>query len=206
MTATFPFESLCLPDTAAKTVMDPDGDAGLVVRALAGDKQAEEALYRHHVQYVHGLLLRLLGSHTEAEDAVQETFVIALDQLGQLRKAEAFRGWLAQIAVSRARRRFRKQKLLRLLGLDGGVDEATMSLVAGPDASAAVRANMATLQQLLARLPTDQRLAWSLRHIQGDSLEEVALHCDCSLATAKRRVTAAHTIIEAELGNQEEAS
>jgi len=87
MTATFPFESLCLPDTAAKTVMDPDGDAGLVVRALAGDKQAEEALYRHHVQYVHGLLLRLLGSHTEAEDAVQETFVIALDQLGQLRKA-----------------------------------------------------------------------------------------------------------------------
>jgi len=81
-----------------------------------------------------------------------------------------------------------------------------MSLVAGPDASAAVRANMATLQQLLARLPTDQRLAWSLRHIQGESLEEVALHCDCSLATAKRRVTAAHTIIEAELGNQEEAS
>jgi RNA polymerase sigma-70 factor (ECF subfamily) len=195
-----------LRDPAAEKRPEADLDANLVWRASVGDRSAEEALYRRHVQYVHGLLCRLLGNQTDAEDAVQETFVIALDRLGQLRDAEAFRGWLAQIAVSRARRLFRKQKLLRFLGLNGNRDEETIACVVGPYASASVRVEMATLHQLLERLPADQRLAWSLRHVEGESLEEVAMHCDCSLATAKRRVAAAHTAIEAGLGNSMEAA
>jgi RNA polymerase sigma-70 factor (ECF subfamily) len=42
-------------------------------------------------------------------------------------------------------------------------------------------------------------VAWTLRHVEGQKLEEVAQYCRCSLATAKRRISAAHTRMLAEL-------
>jgi RNA polymerase sigma-70 factor (ECF subfamily) len=45
----------------------------------------------------------------------------------------------------------------------------------------------------------EQRLAWTLRHIEGERLEDVAARCGCSLATAKRRIAAAHAHLQAEM-------
>ena len=183
---------------------DATTDAALVVRARVGDRDADEILYRRHVRYIHALLLRLLSNPAEAEDALQETFVIALDRLHALREPAAFRAWLAQVAISQARRRFRKQKLLRLLGLDGADHQQALAEVAASDTSADVRAEIATVQQILARLSIDERLAWSLRRLAGHSLTEIAVHCRCSLATVKRRVAAADALIHAELDVREE--
>jgi RNA polymerase sigma-70 factor (ECF subfamily) len=215
MTSAPHYPSLFLPDLIASPKRTApmaeaerahDSDGELVRRARAGERRAEELLYRRHVQYVQGLLVRLLVNRAEAEDAVQETFVIALDQLGSLRETDAFRGWLAQIAVSRARRRFRRKKLLQVLGFASGDGDAAVDLAPGPNASASVRAEMATLGQLLGRLATEERLAWSLRHLEGDSLDEVAAHCGCSLATAKRRIALADAFIRDAFGEREEAS
>src|SRR5262249_12737265 len=85
-------------------------DAALVVRAQSGDRTAEEAIYRRHVRYVGGLVLRLLGDRAEAEDCVQETFAIALGRIGSLRDGDALRGWIAQISVNLVRRRFRRRR------------------------------------------------------------------------------------------------
>jgi RNA polymerase sigma-70 factor (ECF subfamily) len=52
--------------------------------------------------------------------------------------------------------------------------------------------------QLLEALPIEQRLAWSLRYVEGEKLEAVAEQCGCSLATAKRRISAAHARMQAE--------
>src|SRR3954447_10508188 len=82
----------------------PD-DATLVARARAGDGTAEEALYHRHVRYVTGMVARLLGNRDEAEDVVQDTFAIGLDQLATVRHPEMVRAWFAQIAVSQVRRR-----------------------------------------------------------------------------------------------------
>jgi RNA polymerase sigma-70 factor, ECF subfamily len=177
-------------------------DAALVLAARAGNGRAEEQLYRRHVQYVQGLLVRLLGSRADAEDAVQETFVIALERLSGLREPAAFRGWLAQIAVSQARRRFRRTRLLQALGLHRSGSDG-LDGVSAPDAGAAIQADAATVVQLVARLTSDERIAWSLRYLQGESLEEVADHCRCSLATVKRRIAAANAFIHTGLGEPE---
>jgi RNA polymerase sigma-70 factor (ECF subfamily) len=44
----------------------------------------------------------------------------------------------------------------------------------------------------LDRLGTAERLAWTLRHVEGERLDAVAQLCGCSLATAKRRIAAAN--------------
>ena len=42
-----------------------------------------------------------------------------------------------------------------------------------------------------APLPADRRIAWMLRRVEGLALAEVASACNCSLATAKRRIAGA---------------
>jgi RNA polymerase sigma-70 factor (ECF subfamily) len=49
---------------------------------------------------------------------------------------------------------------------------------------------------VLDELPAAERLAWTLRHVEGERLEQVARQCGCSLATAKRRIAAAQDAIE----------
>lgn len=171
-------------------------DAELVERALAGDTWAEEALFRRHAPALHGLVVRLLGRRHEAEDVVQDTFVVALSQLDRLRDPDALAGWLRQIAVRRVQRRYRRRQLLARLGLDRGADDATLEMMAAPGATAEDQAELALLSRVLDDLPSRERIPWMLRHVEGATLPEVARACDCSLATAKRRIAAAQTRID----------
>ncbi|UQA58152.1 RNA polymerase sigma factor [Polyangium aurulentum] len=166
-------------------------DASLVERARAGDRWAEEVIYRRYVGTIAGLAVRLLRSRSEMEDVVQETFAIALERLGSLRDGNALRGWLAQIAVGQVRRRFRRRRLLALLGLDRTEEDAPFESLAAEGITAEEAAELGAIDALLTTLPVEQRIAWVLRHVEGESLEDVARACSCSLATAKRRIAAA---------------
>ena len=55
---------------------------------------------------------------------------------------------------------------------------------------------LARVYRVLEGMPANQRIAWALRHIEGEPLESVASLCGCSLATAKRRILAASLVIE----------
>ena len=183
---------------AAAGRVEVDVDDALVERACRGDRAAEEAIYRRHVRYIAGMVTRLLGGHRqEYEDVVQDTFALALDQLATLRDRGALRAWLAQIAVSQVRRRCRRHRLLRLFGLDGAREEAALDTIASNDASPETRAALAALSRVLSTLPADQRIAWCLRFVEGEKLEDVAHVCGCSLATAKRRIAAADDHVRA---------
>jgi RNA polymerase sigma-70 factor (ECF subfamily) len=186
------------PDAARR---DDEDDASLVKRATSGDRRAEELLYVRHLQFVGSLLFRLLGDRADAEDAIQESFVIALDRLSTLRDPSAFRPWLAQIAVSQARRRFRRQRLLRVLGIQSGQGESSnIANVAEPDGA---QTEWIALGQIVAKLAANERIAWSLRHVQGYELEEVASACACSLSTAKRRIASADEWVRRHFGIRE---
>jgi RNA polymerase sigma-70 factor (ECF subfamily) len=184
------------PDVVEKG--DDGEDARLVERALAGERSAEEAIYKRHVGYVAGMVLRLLLDQAETEDIVQDTFALALEELPRLRHLPLLRAWLARIAVSQVHRRFRRRRLLRLLGLDRSEDPAAaLERIAAPDAGPDVRSELASLGRMLHALPIAQRIAWSLRYVEGATLEEVASTCACSLATAKRRIAAAEKHVRA---------
>ncbi len=175
-------------------------DAELVERARVGDRWAEEALFRRHAPALHGMVVRLLGRRHEAEDVVQDTFVVALSQLDRLREPEALGGWLRQIAVRRVQRRYRRRRLLARLGFDHGADDATLETLAASDASPEERAELALLSKVLDELPGRERFAWILRHVEGATLPEVARACGCSLATAKRRIAAAQVSVDRHVG------
>lgn len=176
---------------------DVTDDGILVVRALAGDRAATDALFRAHAAAVLGVVTRLIGRRQDAEDVAQDAFAVALSELADLRDLAAFGPWLRTIAVRQAHRYFRRRRVLRVLGLDRGVDDATLALLATPTASPDVRASLRQIDEVLATVPYEHRIAWCLRCIEGDALDDVASACGCSLATAKRWIASVQTRIDA---------
>jgi len=179
---------------------DAASDAQLVARAVEGDRWGREMLYRRHATYLLAIAARLIGNRGEGEEVVQDTFVTAFEQLRSLREQAAVRGWLAQIAVSLVRRRLRRGRLMRVLGLDRGTDDATLAALAAPGSNADQRAALALVDKALAGVSANVRIAWMLRLVEGLELAEVASACGCSLATAKRRIAAAEAVVRAHIG------
>lgn len=177
-------------------VSEAVSDEELVRRALGGERWGREMLYRRHAASLLAMTVRLLGNRGEAEEIVQDTFVTAFAQLGTLREPGAVRGWLGQIAVNLVRRRFRRGRLMRFLGLDRGADDATLEALADPGISADQRAELALVDRLLRGMKPALRLAWMLRRVDGLELGEVASLCDCSLATIKRRIAEADAVVD----------
>lgn len=182
---------------------DAASDAQLVARAIQGDRWGREMLYRRHATYLLAIAARLLGNRGEGEEIVQDTFVTAFEQLTTLREPAALRGWLAQIAVSLVRRRLRRTRLMRVLGLDHGTDDATLDALAAPGANPDQRAELALIDRALATVSANVRIAWMLRMVEGLELAEVASACGCSLATVKRRIAAADDAVQTHIGARE---
>jgi RNA polymerase sigma-70 factor (ECF subfamily) len=172
-------------------------DADLVVRGRRGDQWALETLYRRHVQLVAGTARRILRSSSEVEDIVQETFLTAFARLDKLAEPAAFRGWLARIAISRVHRRFRWRKMLSFISGAGTEEDCPLDVEAVAEAGPEMKAELAKIDAVLRGLPLGIRTAWVLRMVEGCTNEEVAMACECSLATAKRRIAEADRTIRA---------
>lgn len=152
-----------------------------------------DGLFRRYAPYVAAIAHRLLGRDEDVDDTIQEVFVAAVRGVHALRDPAAIRGWLARVTVRVARQRLRKRRVRVFLGLD---EPVVYDSVVDHSASAEQRALLARVYSVLDGLPANQRIAWSLRHIEGEPLENVASMSGCSLATAKRRIAAAAQRIE----------
>lgn len=167
-------------------LVKPEQSAG------AADVPSVPALYELYSRYVASIAAKLLGREDEVKDVVQDVFVAAMEHLDDLQKAESVKGWLAAIAVNKATSRLRRRKVRALFGLDSGV-HTPPAHPASPEQAA----YLAELYKELDRLPVSHRVAWTLRYVQEEPLEDVAKLCGCSLATAKRWIAMAQDLLVA---------
>lgn len=169
-------------------------DVELVERARSGDSWACEAMFRKYVAMIAASAQRLLRNSAEVDDVVQETFLIAFEQLDRLTQPAALRGWLLQIAISRVHRRFRSWQRWRLPPVEETA--ARLEDQAARGASPEQRTELALIDRALEGLALPLRTAWVLRRVEGHSLEDIALACGCSLATVKRRISSAEETVQ----------
>jgi RNA polymerase sigma-70 factor (ECF subfamily) len=163
-------------------------DAQLVALTATGETPAFEALYRRHAPFALNLAVRLQGSSSDVEDVVHDAFLRAHTRLDSLRDRGAFRAWLGSIIVRLVRTRMRRRRLLRTLGIIQSGEPIDLDAVASTDVGPEARALLAQVYALLQTMPTNERIAWTLRYVERHRLEAVAELANCSLATAKRRI------------------
>jgi RNA polymerase sigma-70 factor (ECF subfamily) len=171
----------------------PTPDEVLVAQVLAGSDTAFRQLYARYARYVAGVVVRLMGDDLELDDVVQDTFVRAAERLSTLRSPAHVRPWLVTIAVRFARERLTRRRRR------GRLRQAFF--FAAPTASdPRDRAPAEELYAALDQLPEKLRIPWCLARVEGEKLEDVAVACDVSLATVKRRIQQAQQRLDRRLG------
>ena len=119
---------------------------------------------------------------------MQDVFIDAFKGIESLENPAALKGWLSVIAVRRVRRHIRRRKVKYFVGLD---DLSAAPELVEQGASPEQEALLKQVYKILQKMATDDRLAWTLRHVHGMTLREVSAACECSMSTTKRRVASA---------------
>ncbi len=154
----------------------PESDEQLVLRFQGGDEAAFDAIVLRHRKRIYRVAFRLMGSHPDADDLSQETFLRAYRGLGRYRGEALLSTWLTRIAVNLALnvRRARPPSV--------PLEDAAGREVDGSAVEASLRGQ---IRRAVGTLPPRQRQVLMLRVYEGLKFIEIARSAGMSIGTAK---------------------
>jgi RNA polymerase sigma-70 factor (ECF subfamily) len=179
--------------SAGLRLVRPAEDSDLVARCVAREPGAQRALFERERSRVHGLLYRVVGSNTNMDDLLQDTFLEVFRSLPGFRGESSLRTWIDRCAVRVAYAHFARKARVPSLECVQDSELDAPSAEERTSMREAVRRLYAELDRLEPRL----RMAFTLFAIENRSLREVAEIMESSLATAKVRVWRARRALEA---------
>jgi len=162
-------------------------DAELLSRFRAGQPTALDQLFERHETRLYCLLLGMLHDPHQAEDALQETFVRALEHLDGV-DPEHLHGWLSTVAYHQALLMKRRQ-VGQLKHIRPAIEQPDKpDSIPGPLDSLAREDEARRLRDLLEQLPAAQREVIHQRVYEGKKFREIADTLGCTLNTALTRM------------------
>jgi len=159
-------------------------DAELVKAVLNGEKYIFAELIRRYERPVRGVALDILGDYHSATDVSQDAFIKAYEQLGGLRKPEAFGPWLMKItrrcALDSVRRKTKEIRLdtkitAKIENPNGRLDEDKQRLLAA-----------------VLKLPKAEQQVVMLRYFGDNSVNNVAKILGRNVGTVTKQLSRAH--------------
>ena len=158
-----------------------DEDLDLMTRVLAGEREAFDELVVKYQKPLYSLLYRMVSSHEDAADLLQNAFVKAFKGLGSFERRSSFKTWLYQIAINLAKNVYRDRSRAEYVPIDNVVIRRNPRTLE----TLIVKENRALLRQALVGLPEKQRITLLLRIQEDKKFEEIAGIMKCSVGTAK---------------------
>jgi len=152
------------------------------------------------------LLSNLLPDVAEIDDVTQDAFIKAYRSLPTFRGDSAFYTWLYRVAVNAGKnyivkqsRRGRARSLAENTQFEGADSEDKLRDNQTPELILLSKQIGETVDAALEALPTELRIALTLREIEGLSYEEIAVVMDCPLGTVRSRIFRAREAVAAKL-------
>jgi len=186
-------------------------DADLVVKILAGDEAAFTLLMRRHNQALYRTARSILKDDAEAEDAVQEAYLLAYKAMPGFRGDAKLSTWLVKIVVNeciaRARKRTRRAEVIHLDGethahieaAEGHMNEATPE---EPERAALQAEARRLLEAKIDKLPDAFRTVFVLRALEEMTVEETASSLGIAEATVRTRYFRARSLLREALARE----
>ncbi|WP_090492475.1 sigma-70 family RNA polymerase sigma factor [Myxococcus virescens] len=177
------------PSSAVPRASDPALDRALLRQVAMGSPQAMRDVYARCGGRCFAIALRLLPTHADAEEVLQETF---LEVWRRAREFNPERGgleaWVTTIVRTRAIDRLRAQGTAARV-VEGAVQQEppVSAAPAAPDEAVSQGEARARVMAALAQLPPDQRAVVELAYFEGLSQREIAERTGDPLGTVKTR-------------------
>jgi len=160
---------------------EPLSDSELVRRAKKGEEVAFGLLVERYQRPAYAVALSVTGRHEDAQDAAQESFLVALDRLEECRSPEKFGGWLMTIVRNRSKNLVRRESLREMEEVPPGA----RSRVPTPERVAETSELRALLKEALMDLPEVQREIVLLHDLEGWKHREIADRLDLPCGTVR---------------------
>jgi len=169
-------------------------DAAVVARVLAGDRDAFRLLVERHTRSIYGVAYRMTGNQQDAEEILQETFLRAYKSLHRFELRSSFSTWLYRIAVNRSLDFLKAKKMTDAYQITDNPqsgEEHEIQIPAtdpGPDRlllSAEARQKIA---KAIGLLSPAERVAFTMRHMEGKSIEEISKALNVRTSAAKNSI------------------
>jgi RNA polymerase sigma-70 factor, ECF subfamily len=156
-------------------------DATLAAACLGGDLSGYERLYRLYGTRMKSLAWNLLGSHSDAEDAVQDTFLKMQRAMASFRGQSSFVTWAFRILINTCYDARRKRVRTKEVSSDPG-ENTSFPEPRAPGGHPSLRL---ALERALATLTRHQRDVFLLYEVEGFRHAEIAGMLEISETASK---------------------
>ena len=171
-------------------------DLNLVERIRSGDGAAFDELYQHHAARLYNLAYRMAGGANDADDLLQDIFLLAYRKLGSFRGESSLGTWLYRLAMNHCLDVLRSRQS-RMGQQTDSLDEDGASEPSAVPALGAV--SRIDLDRAIGKLPHACRAAFLLHDVEGFGHNEVGSILGISEGTSKSQVHKARLRIRAYL-------
>ncbi len=173
-------------------------DAAVVALVLAGDRDAFRTLVERHSRSIFRVVFRMTGNQEDAEEIVQETFLRAYRSLERFELRASFSTWLYRIAVNRTldflnarKMQMQTKDTFQIVENPDGEEGNQVQLPAtgpGPDRLLLSAEMKRKIAGAMGMLSPSERVAFTMRHMEGRSIEEISKALDLRASAAKNSV------------------
>ncbi len=163
----------------------------LLKRCKAGERKAQELLYKQFSSKMLGVCLRYATDKMEAEDMLQNGFIKVFQKIEDYRNEGSFEGWVRRIMIHSSIEYYRKHhKMMQVVELDDAENTSSVNSLA--------IANLAAkdLLLLIQQLAPGYRIVFNLYAIEGYSHKEIAAITGITEGASKSQLSRARAVLK----------
>ncbi|MEL6719156.1 MAG: RNA polymerase sigma factor [Bacteroidota bacterium] len=164
---------------------------------VKGDPRARKQLYEQYKIPFFMICLRYGRDRSEAEDMLQEAFMVIFKDIGQYAGKGNFEGWMKRVVVNAALRYLRKWKR-SIIALEDYVEEDTFVA----EESYNSQLSLQELTQMIQQLPVGYRTVFNMYVIDGYTHKEISTYLNISEGTSKSQLSKARKLLRTMLEQQ----
>jgi RNA polymerase sigma factor (sigma-70 family) len=167
----------------------------IVIKAGQGDEDAQAWLYQQYSKAMFNICIRMTGNRSNAEDILQDVFILVFGKLHQLKQPENFEGWLRRIVVNECIRYCRRSFSWK------SWDDHPME-IAEDDTEWWTTISMAQIHEEIKNLPEGCRQVFVLYVLEDRSHKEIADDLGISEGTSKSQYHRARQLLKERIMRQ----
>ena len=157
---------------------------------IAGNQQAQLEVYNRYYKAMYNVSLRIVKDSFEAEDIMQDSFLVAFTKLGELKDLKTFGAWLKRIVINNSIYHFKKSSKYHNVPFDDVLNKVADDQSIGSDNG---YTNLRAQQVLKAmnELKENYRIGLTLNLIEGYDYEEICEILEISYANCRTMISRA---------------
>ncbi|TQD40640.1 RNA polymerase sigma factor [Haloflavibacter putidus] len=168
----------------------------LIKKCKKQDLKSQEQLYRLFSKKLFGVCLKYSRNYQEAEDNLQDAFIVIFNKIGQYKNKGSFEGWMKRIVINTALQRYRKQQVFSIVNEDQ-IENHEVEIEEN-------QFELNYLLKIIQELPDRYRMVFNLYVLDGFSHKEIADFMEISVGTSKSNLARARDILKRKIEQQKD--